>query len=352
MQGKGKKKKLILKKWVRIFLIMVLFFLACISLYEIYFGLFPKKDLNPYYNYNIKQDIDYKVYLKPNEFYEEDYLEKEKQYTSQIIDYIDIDFNYLFSGSKLIDVKYDYDIEAQIIGEYDNTSSGKSEIWNKKYILLEKQDFTNDNVTSFDVKNNLKIDYDKYNNVVNNFKNKFKLAIDANLVINLDINYTGLISDSKEEVSGSDTLKISIPLSKSTINIKTEYKDNDSKNLYPEDNMKNMNQVYIGIFMLVVTIIIFVIMKDKLIINRKTYYSKTLEKILKDYSDIIVEISSSVNFQDLEILDIKNFDDMIDIEEELKSPILLYEVEKGRTCWFIVVKNNYAYRYILDSNDI
>jgi septal ring-binding cell division protein DamX len=43
---------------------------------------------------------------------------------------------------------------------------------------------------------------------------------------------------------------------------------------------------------------------------------------------------------------------MIDVEEELKSPIMLYEHIKNEESWFIVVNGNYAYRYILSSKNI
>ena len=91
-------------------------------------------------------------------------------------------------------------------------------------------------------------------------------------------------------------------------------------------------------------------MFNKLFINRKNYYEKILNKILKDYAEIIVEVSNPINLNGLEVFDIKNFDDMIDLEEELKSPILLYETIKGKESVFIVVNDNYAYVYTLNNN--
>ena len=88
MQTKNRKRKLILKKWVRIVIVCILFFFASVSAYNIINGLSPKQ----------------------NNFFEEEYLPKGKQYTSELIDYIDINFNYLYSGSKLTNIEYEYNI--------------------------------------------------------------------------------------------------------------------------------------------------------------------------------------------------------------------------------------------------
>lgn len=353
MQKNAKGKRLVLKKWVRVVLLFILLFFACLSAFLIFSGLFPEKDMKPVYSYNMKRNIDYKVYLKKNSFFEEEYLEKGKQYTTQLIDYIDIDFSYIFNGSDLADLNYDYDIKAQIIGEYENTSSGKSELWTKKYALLDTKSKELINSTQFDIQENLKINYDEYNKVVNDFKNKFKLAIDAYLNIKLNIKYDGKVIKNDKLIKGTDTLEINIPLSKSTINIETKYDEDNSKNLLPElTDVKEMGKVYVGIIVFIIDLLIFISLFDKIFINKKSLYLKTLDKIMKDYSEIIIESSTNLNYDDLEILDIKTFDDMVDIEEEFKSPIMVYESIKNKESWFIVVNGSYAYRYILNADNI
>ena len=136
------------------------------------------------------------------------------------------------------------------------------------------------------------------------------------------------------------------------MNITTKEIKGDSKNLYDEELVpKNMNRVYINSILLIILLIISISNKDRLIINKKTYYTKNYNKIIKNYSDIIVEVSTQPNLENLEILEIKNFDDLVDTEEELKSPILLYEIKKQKESWFIIIHNKYAYRYILNCED-
>ena len=50
-----------------------------------------KEDIDPI-NYTEKETIDYKVYLKENDFYTEKYLGKDKAYIASLIDYIDLEY--------------------------------------------------------------------------------------------------------------------------------------------------------------------------------------------------------------------------------------------------------------------
>lgn len=351
MKSKIKKKKLVLKKWVRVSIISIMMLLLCISLYMILTGLFPKKDTEPYYSYNAKRNIDYKVYLKENEFFIDNYIEMGKQYTAELIDYIDIDLNYLFNGSAMTNMNYSYDITATIIGEYENSNSGKTELWTKEYRLLETQNKSVYDTTLFDINQNIKIKYDDYKKQVDDFNSKFDLSIDAYLNIKLNIKYNGLIQKNKHEVNGLDKLEMNIPLSKSIINIETKYDKETNKDLtLTQSQLRNMNKVYTGSAAFIIVIMIIIVLHDKIFISKKTYYTKMLNKILKNYAQIIVEISNPINYDELEILEIKNFDDMIDANQELKTPILLYEVEEGKESHFIVVNDKYAYRFILSNN--
>lgn len=342
------KKRLILKTWVRVVLFITLSFLLALSLFVIYMGKNPSKDNIALYNYRTNSNINYKVYLYENNFYEEEYLGMNKQYTSALIDYVDIDFDYLFNGSQKSNMNYTYDITATIIGEYENSSSGKAEIWKKKYTLLEKQNKNLLDTTTFDIHQNVKIKYGTYNKIVNDFKQRFKLAIDAYLNVKVTIKYDSNIIDTKSKVTDIDTLEVNIPLNSSTIKITTDYNKSTNKELSKEDTIiEDETTIRTGIIMLVITSLMFLALAPKLFVSHKSYYLKRLNKIMKGYSEIIVEVTTPLDFDNLTILDIKTFDDMVDIEEEIKSPILYYEIAEDKESWFVIVTEKYMYRYIL-----
>ena len=80
-------------------------------------------------HYTEKSNIDYKVSLKANDFYEEKTLPKDKIYIASLIDKVNIDFNYLFNINDKVDIDFDY----SIIGKLTiNDTSGK-EFYSKEY---------------------------------------------------------------------------------------------------------------------------------------------------------------------------------------------------------------------------
>ena len=59
-------------------------------------------------------NVDYKVYLKENKFYEKDYLEKDNQYIASLIDKVEANFKYNMDIPSKFDYVYGYKIVAEV----------------------------------------------------------------------------------------------------------------------------------------------------------------------------------------------------------------------------------------------
>mgnify|MGYP003303592573 CR=1 FL=1 len=70
------------------------------------------KEIKAYYSET--SNLDYKVYLKKNNFYSENYLGKDQMYIASLIDYINTDFDYTFRSDENIGLEYSYFVEAII----------------------------------------------------------------------------------------------------------------------------------------------------------------------------------------------------------------------------------------------
>ena len=81
-------------------------------------------------------------------------------------------------------------------------------------------------------------------------------------------------------------------------------------------------------------------------IKTKTKYIKKLNKILKDYNDIIIETETKFDLKNYKVIKVKNINEMIDLEDELRIPINLYKEEDMAT--FTLLTNNIIYIYILE----
>ena len=77
--------------------------------------IYLKRSEKHYVTYDETSNIEYKVYLKENNFFEDNYLDANKQYIASLIDYIDSNFIYKLSlDEKDVEYKYSYRIEAVV----------------------------------------------------------------------------------------------------------------------------------------------------------------------------------------------------------------------------------------------
>ena len=143
------------------------------------------KTTNQMINYNEMSNLDYKVYLKENNFYESDYLGKNKVYIANLIDNIEINFRYNYNIEKPSNVDFNYSIVAKLT--IDDGSS-KNNYFEKEYVLLNNQRKSIKSGTNYNLNEKVKIDYAYYNNLANSFKQQFGLDTTSYLTVYLRVN--------------------------------------------------------------------------------------------------------------------------------------------------------------------
>jgi len=106
---------------------------------------------NKVMTYKESSDIDYKVMLKDNEFYEKNYQDKNKGYIASIIDSILItNFNYNVDFSE--DVNYDYSYK--LVAEIDvKDQKNDNNIYHFSEVLSEKKNSTDLGDIKIDINN-------------------------------------------------------------------------------------------------------------------------------------------------------------------------------------------------------
>ena len=106
-----------------------------------------------YIEYKQSGNIDYNVFLKDNEFYEEDYLGENQSYVASLIDKIIADFSYQIEmGTDNVNYHYSYSITSRL--EIIDDSS-KSPIYNPEYELVKVENkVQNSSTENVSTKNN------------------------------------------------------------------------------------------------------------------------------------------------------------------------------------------------------
>lgn len=301
-------------------------------------------------NYSENGNIDYKVYLKDNDYYEGSFLPNGMQYIASLIKTINVNFNYQIHSDKDMDYDYKYMVmgNLQITDRDDNTKV----IYNKPEVLIDEKTIkVNDN--NFVIDEDVDIDYDKYNNYVNAFKKDYGLTINSNLILTLEVSVDGKYDSLEEHLVKNSKLQISIPLSEQTLDIVMNTKElADSGSLNSNNvNFKINRPVIFGVFIVLALGTIALLVLDVYLYikaNKKDVYKAKVNKILKDYDRLIVGGKTDINEDKYENkIYLDNFEDMIDASQTLNVPILFYEVIPGEKCFFIVCKDDTLYKYRL-----
>lgn len=299
-----------------------------------------KTNISPIIEFSKQESvINYKVKIFENDFIPEDYMDKDKTYITDLVDNIDINYDYKLSNAKKIASECKYNITCKTTVNHNST--GK-ELWTDEIVLVDSKDLPvekNDVV----INESVTVDYDKINTKVKTFKEDFNIPIDAKLDINLNI----IDTDSKKTIYSTG---LNTSLNTEIINISQNDENALQNELSSETKTKISIPSVIAIIISLASLVYLVLEILKTAqynLSRKSFYEKAVYKILKNYGDIVAELVSPVDLSKLNVIDVKNFDQMLDVEEELRIPIMFYETKKGREGEFVIVTNEIAYRYIL-----
>lgn len=339
-----KKKRLNVKKMVLLLVIPSIILMAFGALC-IFSSL--QKDNKAVLSYNEKGNIDYKVYLKENNYYEDKFLGKNMQYIASLINTINVDFKYEMHSTDNVNYNYKYKIVGTL--KITDKTDDKKVLYSKDEVLLnETTKKVSDN--NFIINEDIDIDYDKYNNYANSFRRDYGLTSNAYLELNMIISVDGDYDKTTEKIASNNNLKIRIPLSEQTVDIGMTASDiNNSKALAYTEKIEIGN-----IILLISGTLLSILGLSGIIIAICVYlsrysndpYENALYKILKNYDTYIVKAKS--DFRESEnLIRVETFEELIDAQKIEQTPILFYEVEPGNKAYFVLNGSKTTYRFTL-----
>ncbi|MBR2678787.1 MAG: hypothetical protein IKE63_05165 [Bacilli bacterium] len=332
-------------------LIVTLFIALFIGVAALLFYIGGNKSQN--INYNEKSNVDYQVNLKKNDFFKEESLGKNKGYVASLIDIISADFEYDLDFSKETDYNYSYRIAVEVDVEDDKNNSN---IYHFNEDLISKKLVSNSD--DLKIKEKVNVKYSNYNNLISRFKEVYDLR---NVTSNLNL----VLYVTLEDVNGTDVSvfkdhkvsSLTIPLTENTVSI--DIGDESVNNTNKIIELPN-NKDYTGLLVIFVASIIIAIAHVAFIIiysmrtkTAQMVYEKEIKSILNNYDSYIQKISNSYDLGTSQVLKIDSFNDMLEIRDTLKQPILMLENEQKNGTFFIIpATNSIIYTYALRVIDI
>ena len=311
-----------------------------------------KAEENIVMTYTSNGSFDYKVYMQKNDFIKEEYLKPGEAYILNLIDHINVNNSYSFSATSKTKVTGSTIVTAKLKGYYreTGTKNGNSEILKKDVVISQQKidfdDKSYSNSGSFDIY------LDDYIKTLNDFQSQVKISVDGYLEITAETTFNGKVGGAKYNDAYTSTMKI--PLSASVIRIEATTNNPKSKTIYEGELIKtNKTVLWFVIGANVVTFLIICLLLRKLFMfTNKSEYEKEMDKLLKNYDDIIVNTTSVLDVDRYKLIEIEEFKEILNLSRELLLPIMNYEFIKGKETWFYVVKDDILYRYIISSDKL
>ncbi len=308
-------------------------------------------------NYKEEDNINYieigkttcSAILKENEFYQTNILKEKK------------DIKFLSSLTESLEIDYDYKIhfDKEIKGNYTTKVIGELSIYNpntKSNYYIETYELTKEETHQFQdtkVTYNEKVivDYNKYNKLVNDFKNKY--SKDSNAKIKVYLLVQGEIAplEFTETKKIESKVPITISLGNKEIRINKTYVENINKIEFKKQNASIYGIILeILIIILIVVIIIVFIKLNKLLSKlqpKESYYDKELKRILREYDNIIVNVSILPEKEKYKKVVINSFEELLDLKNNLKEPIRYIEISPHNKSYFFIKHNDELFIYTL-----
>ncbi len=344
------KKENIRKREIQNLVLMIII-TAIIGLLTLFAYFAKGKD--HYIKYNENSQIDYKVYLKENDFYDKNYLEKGKGYIASLIDSISTNFTYNIKFSEEISYKYSYRIAVEV-----DVQDGKndSNIYHFTENLVEHN--LSSNTGNLEINEDIVIKYENYNNIISRFKEIYDLSnTDCTLNAYLYVNIQDIDKSNTTSLVDKKVSSLAIPLTLNTVSI--DIGNNIITNNHNQFELsKAENNEWIlavsAIFLMISAV--YVIILVRYIEKTKTaqmVYEKEIKSILSNYDSYIQKINGTYDIGTSQVLKIETFNDMLEIRDTLKQPILMLENEAKDGSFFIIpATNSIIYTYALRVVDI
>lgn len=304
-----------------------------------------------YIGYTEHGSINYNVFLKDNEFFEDEYLGQNQSYVASLIDRIIADFAYeIDMDTDDVNYRYSYTITSRL--EIIDDTSGIA-IFNPEQELVKVQNKSQSSSDRLKINEIVVIDYDEYNDLANKFLETYELArTTSNIVVTLEVD---VLSDCEAFASSAvDTYRseLRIPLTTKTVNIKmtSAVPDQEAKMIACTRGTGSEAFKTTAIVLGVVDALMIAIFVAFICLTRTPdiTYTARVKKILSQYKSYIQKINNMFETKGYQIIMVDTFAELLEIKDTIQAPILMHEnADKTCTKFFIPTDSKLLYTYVI-----
>jgi hypothetical protein len=299
------------------------------------------------YQYTINQAVNPSVKYMNSSFFDGGPGPNNTAYIAELTDSIRSQFHYNFTGSKPIDLTYTYNVAATIRGLYTLKEQSKAQptVWTKQFQLVEP---TTEHVTakSFTLDPTVDAPFSEYKKLID----QFNTALDLTLTSEVSIVSTVTVSGTVDGADFKDTRVASVvaPLNQQLYDLAVKYDKTDTGQVAAKTDQRwtiagHYLEIAAGAIALVGLVLLVYGFRAQIF---KTPYQRERDRIFRFHDGIIIRASKPANLKGKNVVGVQSFDDILNLEEELKVPIVAAPAGAEAT-QFIILRDDVAYVYTL-----
>ncbi len=327
------------KKWILVqaiaLAVVLAMALAGIAVYE-------RMNRTYYVEYSEIGSADYKVYLKDNNFFEEDYVGKDQSYVASLIKNISADLAYqLNMDAGSVGFDYSYKIDAQMI--VANKSTG-DHIYDPVFEIVPETRESVQDGNRLNIKKNVMIDYPKYNALATEFVNAYGLKdTTSTLVVTMTVDVLSRCEEFEDNNENSYFVSLNIPLTEENFSIFTTSSTTEgaSKVLACSGAVNQNVFLILAIVLLSIAVLqaAFLTVFTYITRNEDVNYTNKVRKLVSQYRSFIQQMEGEFDTEGYQIVPIKTFTEMLGIRDTIQSPILMFENPDQTMTEFVIPTN-------------
>lgn len=320
------------------------------------FLIYDRMNRTYYIEYTENSEIDYQVYYQENKYFDDLIRGEDQTYIAHLIDHITADFQYQMNmDAANVDFDYSYSILAKLVVEDKDT--GKPYYTVEELLLPCTQNTTQDN--KVDIRQQVEIDFPKYNAVATEFMNAYDLSnATATLVVTLDVQMLSSCDQFEKNNENAYSTDLRIPLNELTMDIisTASAPATESKVLAYSTFINKwvpLTIAYIASGLALLQVLALVVYMH-LTKNEDVTYTARVRKLLNAYSSYIQRMEGEFDDQGYQVIVIKSFNELLGIRDTLQAPILMTENKDQTKSRFLIPTDSkmlYAFEIKVDNYD-
>ena len=351
MSEKEKKKRDIYRKnrekWIFVQVVIAIVLTLAVLISALVSVQLKKKY---YIGYHESGNIDYNVFLKENEFFENNYLGSNQSYVASLIDKVIADFNYTIEmDTDDVNYRYSYKVKSRL-EIIDDTSDVA--IFNPEYELVNVQNKNQKASDRLIINEIVVLNYDEYNDLANKFLETYSLTkTTSNIVVSLEVDVLGNCEAFEGSLVDTYVSELRIPLTTKTVNIEmTSAVPDASASMIACTRGAGSEVFKTTAIVLGVTDVLMILLLVAFVYFTRTAditYTARVKKILSQYKSYIQKINNLFETHGYQIVLVDTFDEMLEIRDTIQAPILMYENE-DKTCAKFMIPTDSKLLYLYE----